>query len=231
MIEVNLLPGGKKRSGKGRGFSLSGLSFLKGGGGGPLADPYILSAIGAGILSFGLMGWLFFGTRSRHEDLQVSLETAAQDSARFADLIKRTTELTARRDSIAQRVEIIQKIDADRYVWPHIFDEIARALPDYTWLTAITQTGSDPLTLRVAGEAGNMYAITTLMTNLEASPFLRAVTLEHIEGRQSKVDPQDIVQDFSLTMNYQSPPLDQLHTVPLFENGPGGSPSADTKGR
>jgi Tfp pilus assembly protein PilN len=231
LIEVNLLPGGKKRSGKGRGFSLSGLSFLKGGGGGPSTDRYVLAAIGAGIVSLGLMGWLFFGTRSRHEDLQVSLDAATQDSARFADLIKRTTELTARRDSIAQRVEIIQKIDADRYVWPHIFDEVARALPDYTWLTGITQTGSGPVALRITGEAGNMYAITTFMTNLEASPFLRGVALEHIEGVQSKVDPLDIVQDFSLTMSYEAPPLDQLHTVPLFENGPGGPSAADTTGR
>lgn len=231
MIEVNLLPGGKKRSGRGRGFSLSGLSFPKfGAGGGSTADPYILSAIGVGILSVGLMAWLFFGVRSHRQDLQVSLDSAAQDSARFADLIKRTTELTARRDSIAQRVAIIQKIDAHRYVWPHIFDEIGRALPDYTWLTTITQTGADPLTLRVAGEAGNMYAVTTFMTNLEASPFLRNVQLESNEARQSQADPRDVVQDFSLTMNYESPPLDQLHTVPLFNSGPGGSPAADSTG-
>lgn len=202
-----------------------------GGGGGAAGDPYILSAIGAGILSLGLMAWLFFGLRGHREDLQVSLDTAVQDSTRFADLIKRTTELTARRDSIAQRVAIIQQIDADRYVWPHVFDEIGRALPDYTWLTSVTQTGSDPLTIRVAGEAGNLYAITTFMTNLEASPFLRSVALEHSEGKQSPADPRDIVQEFSLTLDYEPPPLDQLHTVPLFENAPGGPAAADTTGR
>jgi hypothetical protein len=31
-------------------------------------------------------------------------------------------------------------------------------------------------------------------------------------------------------MNFESPPLDQLHTVPLFANQPGGSAAADTTG-
>ena len=63
---------------------------------------------------------LFLGLRSDREELQVQLNEAVQDSARFADLIARTALLTARRDSIAQRVAIIQEIDHGRFVWPHI---------------------------------------------------------------------------------------------------------------
>ena len=229
MIEVNLLPGGKKRSSKGRGFSLKGLPLPSfGGGGGLPADPYILGAVAAGILSLGIMAWLFFGVRGEREEVQVSLDTQVQDSVRFADLIKRTNQLTARRDSIAQRVAIIQDIDANRFVWPHIFDEVGRALPDYTWLLELTQTGSDPVTIRIRGHSGNMYAITQFMTNLEASPFLRNVQIERIEQMQSEGDNRDIVQEFSLTMQYEAPPMDQLQTVPLFDNEPGGPPAADT---
>lgn len=231
MIEVNLVPGGRKRSGKGRGFSLSGLSLPKFGGGGERsADPYVIGALGAGILSIAIMAWLFFGVRSDREEAQVSLEAQVQDSVRFADIIKRTSGLTARRDSIARRVGIIQEIDADRFVWAHVLDEVERALPDYTWLLQITQTSSDPLQIRIRGRAGNMYAITTFMTNLEASPFLRNVTPESIEQMQGEEDQRDVVQEFSLTMYYESPPLDQMETVPLFENEPGGPAAADTTG-
>ncbi|MCG6956658.1 MAG: PilN domain-containing protein [Gemmatimonadetes bacterium] len=229
MIEVNLLPGGKKRSGKSRGFSLSSLSLPRLGGGGERStDSYLIGAVGAGILSIAIMAWLFFGVRSDREEAQVSLEAQVQDSIRFADLLKRTNELTARRDSIAQRVGIIQEIDADRFVWAHVLDEVSRALPDYTWLLQITQTSSDPLQIRIRGRAGNMYAITTFMTNLEASPFLRNVTVESIEQMQGEEDQRDVVQEFSLLMSYESPPLDQLETVPLFENEPGGPAAADT---
>jgi Tfp pilus assembly protein PilN len=164
------------------------------------------------------MVWLFFGVRNDREETQVLLEQAVQDSIRFADLIERTNQLTARRDSIAQRVSIIQEIDAGRYIWPHILDEVSRALPDYTWLREITQLGEEPLEIRIGGRAGSMFAITSFMRNLEASPFLRAVQMERAEQTQSEEDDQDIVYVFEFLVNYEQPPLDMLETVPLFEN-------------
>lgn len=228
MIEVNLLPGGKKRS-SGRGFSLSGLSlpkFGRGGGGGRLpGDPYILGAVAAGIIAVAVMAWLFLGVRSDREEVQVSLQSAVQDSVRFADIIQRTNQLTARRDSIAQRVAIIQQIDAGRFTWAHIMDEVGRALPDYTWLTAISQVQAEPLQIRISGQAGSNFAITNFWRNLEASRFFREVQLERTEQAQSRETPGDLIYIFELTLTYEPPPLDELETVPLFEDGLAGQPA------
>jgi len=219
LIEVNLLPSGKKRSTRGRGFSpKASLPSLTPGGGGLSGDPYAIFAIVATALSVLVMAWLFFGVRSDREETQVLLNEAVQDSIRFADLIERTNQLTARRDSIAQRVSIIQEIDAGRYIWPHILDEVSRALPEYTWLREITQVGSEPLELRLAGRAGSMFAITNFMRNLESSPFLRAVQMERAEQAPSEEDNQDIVYVFEFLLSYEQPPLDMLETVPLFES-------------
>jgi type IV pilus assembly protein PilN len=229
LIEVNLLPGGKKRSSGGRGFSLSGLRLPKlgGGGGGLPGDPYVFGAVVCGAVALLVMGWLFFGVRGDREETQVALDEAVQDSARFADLIARTNQLTARRDSIAQRVAIIQDIDANRYTWAHIMDEVGRALPDYTWLRELTQVQSDPLEIRITGRAGSNFAITRFMRNLEASRFLRGVQLERSEQAQSEESPEDLVYIFELTVDYESPPLDELETVPLFENGmPSAAPDS-----
>lgn len=228
MIEVNLLPGGRKRSSRGRGLSLKGLSlpsFGRGGGGklGVPGDPYVLGAVGAGLVSVAVMAWLFLGVRSDREEVQVALSAAAADSARFASLIERAGQLTARRDSIGQRVAIIQQIDAGRYTWPHIMDEIARALPDYTWLREIMQVQSDPLQIRINGRAGSNFAITNFMRNLEASRFFRGVTLERTEQAPSEEDPSDIVYVFELVMTFQPPPLEELETVPLFDNDLSGA--------
>lgn len=218
MIEVNLLPGGKKRSSKGRGLSLSGFSLPRLGGGGPSGDPYVLGAVVAGVVALSVVGWLYFGVSGDREETQVALEEARQDSVRFADLIQRTNQLTARRDSIGQRVSIIQEIDAGRYVWPHILDEVARALPEYTWLREVTQLQTDPLQVRLGGHAGSNFAITNFMRNLEASPFLRGVTLERTEQALSEADQSDIIYMFELTVTFEPPPLDELQTVPLFDN-------------
>ena len=32
-------------------------------------------------------------------------------------------------------------IDEDRYIWPHILDEVSRALPPYTWITVLNLAG------------------------------------------------------------------------------------------
>jgi len=237
LIEVNLLPGGKKRSSKGRGISLKGLSlpsFGKGGGGGfsMPGDPYQLGAAAAGVITLVTVGWLFLGVRSDGEELQVAVDAAVQDSVRFADLIQRTNQLTARRDSIGQRVAIIQEIDQGRYVWPHILDEVARALPDYTWLYEILQAQEDPLQIRINGRAGSNFAITNFMRNLEASPFLRGVTIERTEQAPSEQNPTEIVYVFELVVTFEPPPLEQLETVPLFEGDVTGAQvaAADTAG-
>lgn len=218
MIQVNLLPGGKKRS-RGGGLSFSFPKLGGGGGGGPglPADPYTLGAAAAGVLSLGVMAWLFLGIGAEREELDVALTEARQDSVRFADVIQRTNQLTARRDSIAERVAIIQEIDAGRYVWPHLLDEVALALPEYTWLRELTQIQADPLQVRLGGRAGSNFAITNFMRRLEASRFLREVTLERSEQIQSEADQEDIVYVFELTVLYEPPPLEELQTVPLFE--------------
>jgi hypothetical protein len=41
------------------------------------------------------------------------------------------------RDSILSQIRTIQQVDGDRYVWPHILDEVSRALPPFTWLVNV----------------------------------------------------------------------------------------------
>ena len=150
MIEVNLLPGGKKRrarggGGGGRKLPIPDLSKL-------LSDSYTIGAVVVGVGVLVTIGWWYLGLSARQEEVEVALADAVQDSANYADLIERNAIIEARRDSIAQKVNIIQEIDALRYVWPHLLDELARALPDYTWLTQVIQVSiGDVVEFQVLG--------------------------------------------------------------------------------
>jgi Tfp pilus assembly protein PilN len=227
LIQVNLLPGGKKRTakGKGGGFSLK-LPDIKG----LPTDKWVLGAGAVVVAVLAVIAFLFLGVRSDREETQVALDEAVQDSARFADLIARTALLTARRDSIAQKVGIIQGIDQNRYIWPHLLDEISRALPDYTWVNEVTQTTSDPaIGVRLNGQAGNNFALTVFMEQLEASAFLQGVTL--IQSQQELVGPQgnqQVVAGFTLEVQYVQPPMEFLRTVPLFEGSSATQTEADS---
>lgn len=222
MIEVNLLPGGKKGSSGGFSFNLDSLKgMIPGGGGGAAssADPYQVFFAVAAAIAIGYMGYSFMSLRSESAELEVQLETAIADSTRNAAIIQRTQELQARADSIQERVAIIQEIDAHRYTWPHVLDEIAAAVPDYTWLREVLYNSENPLRIRVAGRAGSIFAITNFMRRLEGSRFLRQVDPETIQQIPSEENPEDLVYMFELLMTYESPSLDELETVPLFDDG------------
>lgn len=222
MIEVNLLPGGKKGSAGGFSFNFDAIKkFGRGGGGGGGSgfDPYQGFFAVAAIIAFGYMGFTFMSLRSETEELGVQLEAAVQDSVRNAAIIRRTNELQARGDSIQERVQIIQEIDAGRFTWPHVLDEVAAAVPDYTWLREVLYQSDNPLTIRVTGRAGSIFSITNFMRRLELSRFLRAVTTETIQQVPSDANPDDLVYLFEITMTYESPPIEELETVPLFNDG------------
>lgn len=221
MIEVNLAPGGRKRPSKARGLSFKMPTL--GGGASPKRDSWVVTAVVVVAAALGGMGWFYLQVTAEREELDVALEEAIQDSTRFADLIERTEQLEAQRDSIAQRVAVIQEIDEGRYVWPHVMDEVARALPEYTWLGGLTQVSSGgEMEFRISGQAGNNFAVAIFMEQLEASPFIRDVRL--INTEQSLVNAgsgQQVVYSFDLEASYSQPPLDFLETVPLFGTDPG----------
>jgi Tfp pilus assembly protein PilN len=216
VIEVNLLPGGRKKASKSIGFKLPKLSF--GGGGGDRPDPYLLFFVGALVVALGYAGYTFLGVRGEAEDLGVRLEEEQDDSVRFAAIIEQTNALTARRDSIAARALIIQEIDADRYVWAHLLDEVGAAVPEFMWLREVTYTGDDPLIVRIAGRAGSTFAVTNFMRRLEASRFLQGALLQDMQLQPSEANPDDMVQVFELLISYEQPPIEELETVPLFDD-------------
>lgn len=221
MIEVNLLPGGKKK-GAGGGLSFGSLvASIKGIGGGGAGgfDPYMGFLIGAAVVAFGYMGYAWWNVSSEAEELTVLVDGALQDSVRNSAIIQRTNELRARGDSIQERVAIIQEIDAGRFTWPHVLDEIAAAVPDYTWLREVLYQSDGPLTVRVTGRAGSIFAITNFMRRLEASRFLRAVSPETMQQVPSEENPDDLVYLFELVLTYEAPAINELETVPLFGDG------------
>ena len=225
MIEVNLLPGGRKSAPRGNPFAFfKNLGSKRGGGGGADArDPYVLFFAAAAAILLGYVAYSFLGVRSEREELEVRLEEQRQDSIRLAAIIEQTNALTARRDSIAARVAIIQEIDADRYVWAHLLDEVGAAVPEFVWLGEVAYSGDNPLTVRIGGRAGSTFAVTNFMRRLEASRFLSNVQLQDMQLQPSEANQSDLVQVFELMTQFEMPPLEELETVPLFSETAGGN--------
>ena len=220
-INVNLKPGSTKKAARKlpQVPAFGGLSekFKT-----PSFDRMMTFIIASWIIGPALIGLMFFTQRSRKAELDTSIAAEVADSTKYAQLIEANRTLLARRDTIAMKVNVIQEIDAGRYIWPHIMDELSRALPPFTWLTKIQHVTVPDSTenlprFRIEGRAQNNFALSQYMQQLESSPFVRQVKLLSNELVREK---EKLVYAFGLEASYENPPPDIIETVPLFAKEP-----------
>ena len=135
MIAINLKPGLKRKGGgnrlAGRGRALQGAGVQ---GQGPAARRRGCLVAGRCRLAGRRLEEADVGTR---RDWQPRLEQARTENRRFKAFIQQKKKQELIRDSLLAQIGVIRDVDRDRYVWPHVLDEVAQALPAYTWLTEV----------------------------------------------------------------------------------------------
>jgi Tfp pilus assembly protein PilN len=142
MIEINLLPGAaRKKTTSSAGPSID-YAALFAGIQGQLKNVYLIGGIGIVALALGAVGVMYFKSSHDRSVAEGRLDKALTDSTRYAGIMEARNQLTAKRDTLLRQVNLIRSIDEDRYVWPHIMDEVSRALPAYTWVTFLQYSGT-----------------------------------------------------------------------------------------
>jgi Tfp pilus assembly protein PilN len=177
MIQVNLLPGAASKS-RNREFNLAGM--VSGATAG-IRDKFLVGSVGIVSATVLITGFLFIGQSSRERTLMQHEERAMQDSARYKVVLEAKAKAEATRDSLYQQVAIIKSIDDSRYLWPHLLEEISNALPQYTWLTLVTQTSAPPSsavqdTSRKAAPAAGKTEATAAQKKARADSVLAAAS-------------------------------------------------------
>jgi Tfp pilus assembly protein PilN len=212
VIEINLLPGSTKRTAR-RSMPRVGAGLPKMAL--PGIDRTLAILVGVTILVVAAIAYLHFSNTSRLNELRAEEEAAVRDSARYATLRTQGDSIRQQIGVIAQKLQVVQELDGARYIWPHIFDEVSRALPPYVWLVNITESGSSESLprIRMEGRAGNYFALGRYIQQLESSPFLGGARL--VSSSQT-VANERTVYTFVLEVSYREPPPDAIQTVPLF---------------
>ena len=235
MIEINLSPGASRKS-KGRGarFSLGG---MVGDTKSSIKDPFLIAAILSLVVAAGTVGTLHMAQTAQASELAAREEQAVADSARFAAVLRERIAAEAKRDSVLRQLEVIRAIDADRFIWPHLMDEVSRAMPPYTWLKTLAVNApqlapsgvgpaaapsdsvkpADPVRpdlarFRMIGNTVDIQALTRFMKLLEASPFIQNVTLARSE--MAMLDGKEVTE-FILDAQYERPDSSMITTVPV----------------
>jgi len=92
--------------------------------------------------------------------------------------IKEIEKLEDTRAKLLARKDIIEQLQRDRSQMVHLFDELARTIPDGVYLTALNQSGNR---LTLNGIAQSSARVSAYMRNIQASKWLHDPELEIIE--------------------------------------------------
>jgi Tfp pilus assembly protein PilN len=142
MIEINLLPGAKRAKKSAGGGPSIDFAALIAGISARFKDKWLGAAIATGAAAVAIIALLFLSQRTREGGLKDAESKAVADSTRYAAVLLDRMRLQARRDSAVTQLSIIRAIDEERYIWPHILEEVSRALPPYTWLREFGISGA-----------------------------------------------------------------------------------------
>jgi len=213
VIEINLLPGARKKGGKGFKLAMPDLKGLLGS----VKDPWLIACVVAWVVALGAATPMWLKGRGQVAALKPRLEAAQREQRRYAALVARKRQFELARDSVIYQIEVIKGIDRDRYTWPHILDAVAKALPPYTWLNNLQPRGGEGDStggpaFQISGKTVDMQAFTRFLRNLEESPFIQSVApvstgLQTEQGRD--------VTTFVINARYQVPDSSQLTFQPL----------------
>src|SRR5260221_2483549 len=139
MIEINLLPGARRNARRaGPSFDLTGsLASVRE----RIRQPWLIGSVAVAVIALAAIGLLYVQQTRRETKINEALEKAVQDSTRFASVLREREKAEARRDTVLRALNLIRAIDDDRFIWPHIMDEVNHALPPYTWLVSLGYSG------------------------------------------------------------------------------------------
>ena len=140
MIEINLLPGARRKARGGGGkidFAASVSSMRE-----RIREPWLIGSAAFMIVALAAIGVLFMQQSRRESVLEEALQKAVQDSTRYSSVLREHDKAEARRDTVLRSLNLIRAIDDDRFIWPHVMDEVSRALPPYTWIVSLGFSGA-----------------------------------------------------------------------------------------
>jgi len=223
MISVNLRPGQKRKpSGTGKQITAKLKEMAA-----RVKDPLLAGVV---VVWLGVAGWLFYTWGTTATELAHATEVLEQtqgEAKRFETLMKQKAKAEQIRDSLQTQIGVIRAVDMDRYVWPHVLDEVSKALPAYTWLNDVSFAAAAPvnaegdsvvatrMTFKIVGRTVDYQAFTQFLRQLEASPWIENVQTMHSETVVESTRP---VTSFQIQADFVQADSAYVRTVPLAQS-------------
>ena len=148
------------------------------------------AAVGAAVVAFAC--FLLFKSNigsqeERNNLLRAEIKTVDRQ-------IEEINDLEMQKQRFISRMQVIEKLQRSRSEVVHLFDEVARTMPDGTYLTTFAQDGKK---LKFEGVAQSSTRVSTFMRAISASQWMKDPELEVVESKPGNTVGNSFVLDAS----------------------------------
>lgn len=147
------------------------------------------TAIGGSVLVAGLIVGAVHMYVAGMIDYQVSRNQMLEKEIKIVEgRIKEIRDLERQKEQLIARMRVIEQLQSNRPEIVHLFDELAKLVPEGLYITELKQNGKN---ITIEGKAQSNARVSALMRRLEASawfsdPKLNVISTENKDGQATR---------------------------------------------
>jgi type IV pilus assembly protein PilN len=176
---------------------------------------FVSVAIGLAVLGVAVVGLVHIIIAARIDNQNNRNALLTTEIAKLDEQIKEIDKLREQTQALLARKQIVETLQANRTEAVHLLDQLVRQLPDGLYLRSVKQAGAK---VTLVGYAQSNARVSTLMRNIESSPWLTGSEL--VEIKSVPLEKQK-VNEFTLNLRLKQP---------ASTTSPGGPPAARAPG-
>jgi type IV pilus assembly protein PilN len=158
---------------------------------------FVSLSIGLAILGLAvvLLGHVIFGAQIENQQSRNAL--LKTEIGKLDEQIKEIDKLREQTQALLARKQVVETLQSNRTDAVHLLDQMVRQLPDGIYLRSIRQVGSK---VTMVGYAQSNARVSTLMRNIDSSPWLQQPELVEIKSVPSPLNKDLRVSEFTLNV-------------------------------
>jgi type IV pilus assembly protein PilN len=172
---------------------------------------FVSLVVGLVVLAFTVVGLGHVVIAQRIDNQNGRNKLLKDEMAKLDEQIKEIDRLRDQTQALLARKQVVETLQANRTEAVHLLDQLVRQLPDGIYLKAVKQNGTR---VTLTGYAQSNARVSTLMRNIESSPWLAQPEL--VEIKSVALDKQK-VNEFALVVQVK-------RSVQMPETRPAGAP-------
>ena len=186
---------------------------------------FVSFAILLAILALAVVGLVHMIFAAKVEDQNARNKLLKTEIAKLDEQIKEIDKLRDQIQQVLARKQVVEELQANRSEAVHLLDQIVRQLPDGIYLKSLKQGGTR---VQMVGYAQSNARVSTLMRNIEASPWLTRPELVEIKLVQAPGQTnRDLkINNFTMTFQIKRAAPAEVKGAP---GAPPGAPAAPAK--